>query len=195
LSASYLLSCLAAIIACLGWGSLVWDPRTLPVKGPWFTDGPFIHVEFLRKSDDERVTLVLEESAPPVRSLWAVMAVNDLAKARECLRERERVFQSNQAKHIKAWSKREDGPALIVELPKWAESRGIDSVVWTALPENLGPANDQTAEKVLTHLKALTGEERDNAERYFRRAPAQVDTPIRRRVEADLGWTKRTPDL
>jgi hypothetical protein len=43
-------------IACVGWGSLVWDPRDLPVKGAWRPDGPRLPIEFARQSDNGRLT-------------------------------------------------------------------------------------------------------------------------------------------
>ena len=46
------------IIACFGWGSLVWNPADLPMVGDWQSDGPALPVEFTRKSNNGRVTLV-----------------------------------------------------------------------------------------------------------------------------------------
>jgi hypothetical protein len=183
------------LIACLGWGSLVWDPRDLPVQRQWFTDGPFVQVEFLRQSRDGRMTLVLDPSASPVRSLWAVMNMTVLDEAGEALRKREDIPESNAAKHIRAWSKGGIGPGLVLDLPQWAESRGINSVVWTALPPKFDDKNRRvpTVQEVVSYLSGLTGRTRDNAEQYIRYAPRQIDTPYRRRIEAALQWTPLVP--
>jgi len=76
-------------IACLGWGSLIWDPRELPIRREWFDDGPLLRVEFTRQSNNGRITLVLEPTAPEVRSFWAFMDTDDLALAKRQLMVRE----------------------------------------------------------------------------------------------------------
>src|SRR5437879_5422736 len=161
------------LIACLGWGSLIWDPRELPVQRQWFSDGPFIKVEFVRQSTDGRITLVLDANATPVRSLWAVMDIADLNVAKEALRRRERAKPTD----IESWSRGQPSPPLILQLPQWAESHGLESVIWTALSSRFNQTDGQTpnVEQVIEYLNSLTGAARDVAERYIRLAPRQID--------------------
>ena len=177
------------VIACLAWGSLVWDPRELPIQRSWSEDGPFVPVEFLRQSSDCRITLVLAPAAIPVRSLWATIDLPNVDAAREALRRREGTSRE-KPEHIGSWSAGRGGVPPIAGLPEWAQASGVDAVIWTALPPKFGGVDrEPSADEVITHLSSLRGLERDNAERYVRRTPRQIDTPIRRRIEVELGWT------
>src|SRR6185312_1902295 len=111
-----------ATIACLGWGSLVWDPRELPIQRHWFEDGPFLSVEFTRQSQDGRITLVIEPNAAPVRSLWAVVDTFNLRTAREALRSREATSNEN----IGDWSFGHPPPASIPKIGDWARAHEIE---------------------------------------------------------------------
>jgi hypothetical protein len=179
------------LIACLGWGSLVWDPRGLPIQREWFSDGPFIRVDFLRESEDGRMTLVLHATGSVVRSLWTVMVAGTLEEAREALRRREQIGTRDAERFIGSWSREApaDPPAELIDLPEWASARSIDAVVWTALPPKIGKEERlPNAEEVLNHLARLEGSARREAERYVRHAPRQIDTALRRRMEAQFGW-------
>ena len=177
-------------VACLGWGSLVWDSRELAIQHQWFDDGPLIHVEFARQSQDGRITLVLVETENLVRSLWAVMDATELGSAKTNLREREGIPEKNEEKHIGSWSAGQPSPALIPKLSEWAIAHGIAHVVWTNLPPKFNSAETTpSVEQVVEYLGDLTGAKRIVAERYVRFAPKQIDTAYRRRIEAALHWT------
>ena len=174
-----------ANIACLGWGSLIWDPRDLPIRGPWLDDGPLVRVEFARESNDGRVTLVLDPSARPVRSLWTLMDAEDVEAARRHLGRREQIPERRWVDLIGAWPG--DNPACILGLEEWARARKPDGVVWTALGSNFDEEGKSLETQVLRHLQSLCGTKRDEAQRYVRRAPRQIDTVVRQRIEAKFG--------
>jgi hypothetical protein len=73
-------------IAILGWGSLIAEPRGLPVTGEWQEDGPMLWIEFSRISKRGAragcLTLVIDErSDEEIRSLYIVSARTDLLQA------------------------------------------------------------------------------------------------------------------
>ncbi len=177
-------------IACLGWGSLVWDPRALPIRREWFKDGPFAPVEFTRQSSDGRITLVIDPSTSPVRVLWAQMFPTDLLSAKQAVRDRERIRGEDWSSRIGSWQRGEAAPPNIPDLPIWAEAHGLDAVVWTALgPKFQGQDVSPSADQVIEYLRGLMGTQRENAKRYIECTPRQIDTEYRRRIEAALGWS------
>ena len=114
------------------------------------------------------------------------MDSDSLDKAREQLRERE----GTGDRYIDDWSRDTDSPECIPELSEWALARNVDHVIWTGLPPKFKRENHRlpTEEDVLQHLRQLRGSARDEAERYIRYAPRQIDTEYRRRIEAELQW-------
>ena len=127
-----------------------------------------------------------------VRCLWTVLDVGSWEQAREELAKREGIQPENYGKHVGVWTKdsqpSEDETTKRIEV--WAKSVNLDAAVWTKLPAKFNGKDDRipTAEEVVSHLSALRGSKRDNAERYIRMAPPQVDTDYRRHIQAALHW-------
>lgn len=180
-------------IVCLGWGSLIWDPRELSVSSDWEPDGPPLPVEFARQSKDGRITLVITGGAAPVPVYWAALDVSSLDEAKARLAAREGVSAKFIHRSIGFWSQEEasDHPE-VASIGDWARERSHRGAVWTALKPKLGNAYyTPKAEEVVAYLKALDGEPRKLAERYIREAPIQIATAYRQEIEEKLGWTPR----
>ena len=120
------------MIACIGWGSLIWNTGSLDVDGRWRADGPLLPVEFARQSDNGLITLVVVEGFAPVTTLWSAFNTRNLARARESLRQRERILPSRASRFIAHWRGGEDAssePAATISLlgsRKGLGSGGLD---------------------------------------------------------------------
>lgn len=178
------------MIVCLGWGSLVWKPDGLPLASEWCADGPELPVEFVRHSDGNRLTLVLDNQAPLQPVLWAPLAASNLGTAVEQLRVREKCKTD---KPIGRWPTEGIRPHA-ERIGEWAAARGIKGVVWTALGPKFGNrfGHRPTIDEAVAFLGAREDAERQDAEEYVRKAPPQIMTPYRRAFEEQLGWTAET---
>lgn len=179
-------------IACLGWGSLIWNPGNLQVKKQWCTDGPVLPVEFARQSNNGRLTLVITPEAIPVPTLWSLMTTKDLDIARESLREREGIGPKSAGRFIGLVVAGLPAPADAVSqsVASWMYEQQLDAVLWTHLPPKFnGRRIAPTVTEALHYLSTLEGEQASAAVEYIRRAPAQIATRYRTAIEAELGWT------
>jgi hypothetical protein len=184
-------------IACIGWGSLVHSPGHLPIRGEWRYDGPFLPLEFARESGGKRITLVLCPGMPRVRTCWILLDVPgiEIAKQNLGLREYRDATPKWIRENIGYWD-RATGTTFGLEaetIAAWAKELGLTGVVWTDLPCKFNHTNGvmPTAEQVIAYLRALDGEDRQKAEEYIRKAPAQIDTAYRRLIAQELDWTFR----
>lgn len=177
-------------IACLAWGSLVWDPRELPIASEWRADGPGLPVEFARKSNNGRITLVLMPGAAALPVLWCELRCKTIDEAKAALASREGISIKNADRLIGLWSSGRMPHTPIAEnVSRWAEKKALDAVLWTALGPKFSDAADvPSSETVVCYLRSLDGEARELAEQYVRRTPMQIRTAYRRAIEQELGW-------
>lgn len=187
-------------IGCLAWGSLLWDPRTLPLAAPFEQEGPRLPIEFSRVALDGRVTLVIDPRAATTRSWWAPLAVDSLGAGVEALALREGVGPERIGDWIGIQTRAGVGAcsgqcpeSVRAEIAAWLAAKRLDAVVWTALPARRPDGRLQRPEwsELVDHLERLEGTARERAEQYIRRAPEPLRTPNRLRFEAIFGWSPR----
>lgn len=173
------------MIACLGWGSLIWKPESLPLASEWFLDGPLLPIEFSRVGDGGELATAICPDAPPVKVLWSVLAVESLEQACEALRQREQIPADRQGGIglFKA------GRSPVGTMARWAAQRQLDAVVWTALEPRFEDNEGRvpSLDDVLAYLSGLTGETLAHVRDYIRQVPRQIDTPYRREIASRLG--------
>ena len=179
-------------IACLGWGSLVWDPRSIPIRGKWFDDGPNLPIEFSRESADGRITLVIADVNYQIRSLWILMTSVSLEDAKKALAEREEISDQNIKSSVGFWCREsEESHGLCADvIGKWAQHLNIDAVVWTNLKYGLKDKRGvmPSCVEIVEHLNSLPYERKKVAEEYVCKAPLQIDTEYRRQIQDEMGW-------
>ena len=171
-------------IAYLGWGSLVWDPKTLPIVGTWENGGPVLPIEFSRISSDGRLTLVIDEvHGTNVETLFAVSDVDELSIAIEQLMKREGCPNTKNIGSVDILNLGSmTGISVVYEtIIEWARANNFDGVVWTALPSNFYKKTDElfSVDNALNYLKVLQGEELELALEYIDKAHKVVRTPFR----------------
>lgn len=176
-------------IGCIAWGSLIWKPDDLLVNKNWYDDGPQLPIEFLRTSQDGRLTLVISDSFPLVPTYWSLMTTSSIQEAIESLRKRE---NCPTAKPIGILQRIDPVPenSIKKKIHYWLQTKEIDAVIWT----NLGPKfnNERgriaTMEQTLDYLSNLSSKEKELAKEYVQRAPAKIATIYRSKFEEILGW-------
>jgi hypothetical protein len=169
-------------IVILGWGSLVWDPRDLPHYGPWQLEGPMLPIELSRVSTDGRLTLVLDSSAQDVGTRYAQSPRTNIHDAIADLQQRESTTRKNIGFVVNASERSTDEFAQRID--EWCTRKSFAGCVWTALRPNFEEKTTEafSVENAVRYLERLGKSARENALKYIRNAPAEVDTPVRREV-------------
>lgn len=178
-------------IAILGWGSLIWRPENLSVKSEWLLGGPYLPIEFARISSDGRLTLVVKTGATEIQTMYAISKFETLDEAVFDLAVREGCGKNKIGYCIKNVEVNPNNFNSRNNLISWLNDKDdIDAVIWTNLSANFKEKIDieLNNQNAVNYLKYLPQDVQAKAEEYIRKAPAIVNTPIRRAIEVGLGW-------
>jgi len=192
-------------IAILGWGSLIKEPRELPIEGEWQSDGPKLSIEFSRISRKGKragcLTLVIDEtSQSEITTLYVLSTRNDLSKAIDDLRIREGTpfddvgFLEVATAHF-APNALSRHPKSCGRIRAWAIEKGFNAVIWSAqgrrFEDEIGIPFSPTA--ALKYLDNLPASIKEKALDYIHSAPEQTMTPFRRLLLEQLQTATTKP--
>lgn len=179
-------------IAVLGWGSLIWDPRELHVASGWQEGGPVLPIEFSRISDNDRLTLVIDEAhgvdVPTRHALSSLSdldaAVTDLQK-REGAPNRDRIGFLEVTRNRLSKRARAMHPVACERICAWAEAKNLDGVVWTAIGPRFREKTGEpfSVEAAIRYLDRVDKVTFARTLHYVWNAPPEVQTPVRTAVE------------
>lgn len=182
-------------IAILAWGSLVWQPKELKYDESfgWKSDGPILPIEFARISKDGRLTLVITPNGTKVQTLYTLSGYKTIDEAVSDLRKREGSLDIGRYDKPKKVFLPENF-AYQNEIREWIKDRDFDAVIWTNLGEKWemkdenGRIETINIDERIDYLKKLNGPTSALAEQYIRRAPKQINTKYRTKIEEELDW-------
>ncbi len=180
----------------LAWGSLVWDPRELQIAAKFTANGPLLPIEFCRISGDGRLTLAIDETFGALcKTYSAPSALESLDAARDNLCLREGMADGRAIGFVEPASDNQSDfavqshPQVVATIGAWAELLGYDAAIWTALTSNFeewGKGGEPfSVSAALRYLETLEGEDSAKfaqALAYIRKAPPEVETPVREEV-------------
>lgn len=180
-------------IAILGWGSLIWQPKDLKYNKElgWDKNGPYLPIEFSRISGDGRVTLIIDNNAKQVQTLYAISlyekldeAILDLAVREGCLKDKIGRYDKGSGEFIP------NNFSYQKEIKEWIKNTYCDAVIWTNLGKRFKNKIGLTHsdKNVIQYLETLPEETKVFAEEYIRKAPKQIETPIRKVIEEKFEW-------
>ena len=175
-------------ICFLGWGSLLWDtrPEFDEFHESWDFDGPEIHLEFSRISSTRSgaLTLVIDQvNGSECKVAYTKSKRTDPNLAIEDLRLREGTSKSQIGVYFADGSFcQTKNHAALQTIESWSKLKNIDITIWTDLQPNFQTKTNQPFSIVnaITHLNSLSKDGLHKATEYIHRAPAFIDTPLRK---------------
>jgi len=188
-------------VAIIGWGSLVWKPEPLLIVGNFEPTTLHLPIEICRISKNKTLTLAIDGTCGKLCPVYvATSGFDKLSDSIKDLREREETNRKNIGfvdllAEQRSASAQSRGFKTVEIIKLWAMESGYDAAVWTALSSNFAEtdkANEAfSIDAAIRYLERLNDETLDCALNYIRRAPAQVQTPVRAAVNAR--WPCETP--